>query len=811
MNLKTGLALGWLLCFSFSYRSGLFAWRRQKFSTLIRSTIADKRTDYTSSNAFGKPQLSHLPNQLSKTPVLAKLLQSKGHLSSPDFNRYLTKRVAFLNTNELTTIASEISDILEGNVTQPIFFDIKTITAVSYACIQQKLYKDVLRLHQSVNVYLSKGQHHCLLPDAHYFSLILRAAVYVKSWDGCMELLHKASSLLPANSMEPVIHSTMTSLIYTSYYRELTQQKAFDLFEFAIQQGVVPSARLCDAMLIVLCKHGSTADVSKGLALMQQYQIPLTIHTFNALLHRLAVGGKVSQCVALRKTMRSLNITASAYTFEMMLKACAVAGDITEAETVCEEMASAGVALTSAAAVQLMRMNKDASALMNSNQNTSYFYRYAIQLSSNVDAAFCVFQQAVAAGLADSQVHLSLVQYCAAHDRLDDAHKLLRFMLENQLCDNFVLSYMVELCTRRGDVDGLQRLVQYLLVVQQKQPHLLSFQLEQQLAKALLQLQQPALALDILAAVFGGRTQLSQSLLATVFGELRDRFLVSRPNDLPVANGSPPHGANSSSLLELRFEYVEGKLVGAVRTVASIAEQLRYASDAVSRYICQVLVARGPALNKWLAHNELETAFSLCVATGNASVVVSFLDMLQGEDSSFAPPVALVAEIVRYARRHDDSETIKNAIFWAVKQRVRVPFKVMSDALAGLYGLGKTEDVLQVYQCLHDNQLVQHWAVKKTDELVIDLHGFGRGMAFAAVSLALKEVKEDINLKAKTLTIITGQNLRDQSGEKAYTLMNELQEVLVEGTFPPIPTSTIPGNVGRLLVDLTYVRNAVDL
>ena len=42
---------------------------------------------------------------------------------------------------------------------------------------------------------------------------------------------------------------------------------------------------------------------------------------------------------------------------------------------------------------------------------------------------------------------------------------------------------------------------------------------------------------------------------------------------------------------------------------------------------------------------------------------------------------------------------------------------------------------------------------------------------------------------------------------KAYTLTKEVQRVLIEDFFPPISSSTIPGNPGRLFITLTGDNN----
>lgn len=46
----------------------------------------------------------------------------------------------------------------------------------------------------------------------------------------------------------------------------------------------------------------------------------------------------------------------------------------------------------------------------------------------------------------------------------------------------------------------------------------------------------------------------------------------------------------------------------------------------------------------------------------------------------------------------------------------------------------------------------------------------------------------------------------DEDGERAYSLMREVQAVLIEDFYPPISSSTVPNNPGRLLVDLTSLH-----
>lgn len=61
--------------------------------------------------------------------------------------------------------------------------------------------------------------------------------------------------------------------------------------------------------------------------------------------------------------------------------------------------------------------------------------------------------------------------------------------------------------------------------------------------------------------------------------------------------------------------------------------------------------------------------------------------------------------------------------------------------------------------------------------------------------------------KTVPLVVITGRSLRNQESnredgeDKSYLLMNELQDILIEDLYPPISSSTVPKNPGRLMIE----------
>ena len=67
------------------------------------------------------------------------------------------------------------------------------------------------------------------------------------------------------------------------------------------------------------------------------------------------------------------------------------------------------------------------------------------------------------------------------------------------------------------------------------------------------------------------------------------------------------------------------------------------------------------------------------------------------------------------------------------------------------------------------------------------------------------------------LVVITGQSLRSYSSDKhlsekpdtSYLLMSELQDILIEDLYPPISSSTVPNNPGRLLIQCPINLNII--
>ena len=94
------------------------------------------------------------------------------------------------------------------------------------------------------------------------------------------------------------------------------------------------------------------------------------------------------------------------------------------------------------------------------------------------------------------------------------------------------------------------------------------------------------------------------------------------------------------------------------------------------------------------------------------------------------------------------------------------------------------------------------------EQLKLDLHGMSAAVAHAAVRVSIQQemariqplIKSPSEMSwSKDLIIITGRGLR--SGQKFKPVLRpEVQRMLTEEFFPPLGSSTIPGNLGALIV-----------
>lgn len=205
-----------------------------------------------------------------------------------------------------------------------------------------------------------------------------------------------------------------------------------------------------------------------------------------------------------------------------------------------------------------------------------------------------------------------------------------------------------------------------------------------------------------------------------------------------------------------------------------------------------------------------------------------------------APTTFAIAEFVRISRvpvaanldasvvgsRAPDCLLAYASLSWWINftspDRCQLPSGVIRDCLSLLFAGGRRDLALVLYQKLYRQKRLLHWAVEPSSvdtesvrEWVMDLHEYSKGMAVAAVSVALAEVAERYGPAGPStegegvdsLVVITGQGinrpLRRSEGPTVggtFVLVDEIQRLLIENYLPPIASTTVPGNPGRLRI-----------
>mmetsp|Transcript_23764 Transcript_23764/g.57302 ORF Transcript_23764/g.57302 Transcript_23764/m.57302 type:complete len:1469 (+) Transcript_23764:151-4557(+) len=135
---------------------------------------------------------------------------------------------------------------------------------------------------------------------------------------------------------------------------------------------------------------------------------------------------------------------------------------------------------------------------------------------------------------------------------------------------------------------------------------------------------------------------------------------------------------------------------------------------------------------------------------------------------------------------------------------------IYTESINALHKSGLYEEADQLYAAGVSNGHLP-WAVMQVSDsrqLRLDLHGMSAAVAHSAVRVSLQ--KEIIgsskssyvaagNTWARDVMIITGRGRR--SGERFRPVLRpEVQRMLTEEFYPPLGTSSIPGNMGALLV-----------
>ena len=124
-----------------------------------------------------------------------------------------------------------------------------------------------------------------------------------------------------------------------------------------------------------------------------------------------------------------------------------------------------------------------------------------------------------------------------------------------------------------------------------------------------------------------------------------------------------------------------------------------------------------------------------------------------------------------------------------------------------LHGLYEDADVLYVQACTQGYLPFSIEADDVSNTFVLDLHGMNVAMAHSAVRIALQHYALPASQDGD-MVIVTGRGMNSAQRLRPV-LRPEVQRMLLEEFYPPLSTSSIPGNMGALRVPAQDVKEWV--
>lgn len=714
-------------------------------------------------------------------------------------NKALLIAINALPGSEVKALVDEVLVRLQSPLYRPERFFLSTLLN---ACVQHRLMYECLDLFETMRDRF--------VPDLFGLSRAVRAASSTRPWNYTLSLLREAEELHEdRKEIETVAQHALTNLRRLPTNRKNIFAYAMEVFEWMLEKGIHISDKTVNTLLAVASKHGNATDCSQVLLMCQDRGFRPNIITFNTLLDRAAQEGNSEKCDELMSYMQSLGLKPDQVTFNTLLKLCVHTASTQQATAVLKSMHEAGLSPcdnTRRLLVQIAEARNSsalsAKLVLSSHEELSpHTFAVAIRASQDPDRAMRLLSKAEQAKRVDQVVYVATAQVLSQHGRYLDALSLLdQLEAHNYQLHPYTISFMIRLYFEsyqqfRSSETGLRQLVHLLNRLHCSD--LLTAAVAQKIVKELVDLREVSLVCRLYATYFHATT-ISRPLFRKIFKQLgefgRNRTVssLSGPTVCFVDHLSSNHGDADVTMLPTDpYE----------RLSAITADALAFLR----------VYAEGSSLQKsYLTTDILNIMLRLCGDANHMESVKKVFSMFK--TSGLRPKTFTIAEMVRIARRNNDMLLLLDIMRWAAMYTVDqlfIPFPVISDALAGLYASGSTSLCLEAYQALYAAGRLSHWTQKDGQEVVVDLHTFNRGLAHAALSTVLEEIRSDPALASATsLVVIAGQSLSHGAGTQPFCLIEEVQNQLLEEFFPPIPSSTAPGNAGRVRINLRDLRDS---
>eukprot|EP00597_Dinobryon_sp_UTEXLB2267_P000705 CAMPEP_0170070162 /NCGR_PEP_ID=MMETSP0019_2-20121128/8561_1 /TAXON_ID=98059 /ORGANISM="Dinobryon sp., Strain UTEXLB2267" /LENGTH=763 /DNA_ID=CAMNT_0010278379 /DNA_START=191 /DNA_END=2483 /DNA_ORIENTATION=+ len=745
-------------------------------------------------------------------------------LSPKDANIVITRTFRLLSKPGYWALSKHILDLL---FVKDFPLDTVTQSAAMTLCIRHKRFKEAVDIYEAM-------QHQEMPLDAVAFTCAVRAlCLSQRPFEAVLLLLDRAHASLGPEALS-VAHTAMITYKFANHHPPAVLMACSQrIFDWLGEKAIPPTAQTLDILLAVACIKGSPEDWRAVLALRTSLRLPATLFTFNSQLHRLALRGDTAAAGQLLADMARMHTTPDATSFNTLLKLFVNTNDSASVLRTLRTMRARGLPFSDFTKSLVMRFlaaervdadwlrQLDRVANATNMPDSGFTFANAITASRSARTALQLLQEACRLRVADEAVFVAAASVCADQGQPVVAGRVLDNMLRRQLPANgHFLSVALKAASR-----GNSSLWGQLAHLHRHYPWLLAGNCDRTV-RALLTAHQPEAALNTHLAFFPADSCKPQTL-NMFFNELQTAFTrCSTPFngtegdkegdsvdsvgdrdgdsvDYSVEDSVDSDGNSGDSVGDSvhsvvdSVDSVEDSVLGEERRLAGVGEAL------VSLYVGRGLLRT--------AH--LDVVLRMLGRCGSLSAVRGLLGLM--EDSGTQPGTFTVAELVRCARRHHSGELAERAVRWGLPEG-RLP------AAGGAGGLpapalqrGPHGLVAAAVRGAARGGAAGALAAGSDPQRgpwVLDLHRFNRGMASAAIQRAIRQIKSaGERPPGSRLVVITGRNeprrrhVTDSRSGDSYLLSGEIQRVLIEDFLPPIGSSTVVGNPGRLYIDLAHI------
>lgn len=637
-----------------------------------------------------------------------------------------------------------------------------------------------------------------------------------------MQLLEEAYSKVDnyEDEIAEVVTTAVTNLKYmetkeSSNSNLLSVESRYDLMEKANAllswcnaYNINLTSKAIDAFISLACKHGNDDDIDKFVNVMINSNLKPTEVTFNTLLNKYAIDGKKNEAMNIVEMMRTWGYSPDIVTFNILLKLYKKIEDddsIKETLLTMETFDIKKDDYSTSTLLQYSKKNNEMFSIIdeeNDRMITPYIVANAIATSNNWQYALKLLQRAVSLNKADAAVYTAAAQSCVSQGEFDAGFRVIELMLSNNIhLNKKSFSFLLSSCLS-PDLDSeicSKKLKKYIDLISVKYPKLITNEVCQTLVKGLSFRGLSSLACSLHLGPLAHTTCKSEAL-SMLLSEMQNSC---NDNDNVEFRQSLARRSLALVALYCNSNNINNRLL--LRT-SHFNSVLRMLSLASMHNHCEQLY-RFMSGHKNITFSNTER--------DDSNYEVEKLMLEENELSKklsvlWRPGTFTIAELVRAAKETTRPVLANDVIQWAVREGAFVPEGVVSDAVSFVYRVGRTDLSLSMYRSLYSAGHVQHWHDK--DHLEMDLHNFSRGMAFAAIKVAIDEAKIIAKHKInRDLIIITGRSISRGSKDNdnnddndddlyGYKISNEIQRVLIEDFYPPIDSGTIPDNPGRLRI-----------